>query len=78
MSNLEHKVMFNESIDEYNSTDNVELKGKFEIGVSVNNVNLPIIPISIGEILGILTIEQMLSLKIRIDNEIKHLYNYEW
>ena len=68
MSNLEHKTIFNETIDE----DNRQLRGRFDLVISVNDIIKPIISITIGEILDNLSDEQLMKLKIRIDNELDY------
>ena len=78
MSNLEHKTIFNETIDE----DNRQLRGRFDLVISVNDIIKPIISITIGEILDNLSDEQLMKLKIRIDNELDYSrylrYLNEW
>ena len=68
MSNLEHKTIFNETIDEGNG----QLRGRFDLVISVNDIIKPIISITIGEILDNLSDEQLMKLKIRIDNELEY------
>ena len=65
----EHKTIFNETIDEGNG----QLRGRFDLVISVNDIIKPIVSITIGQILDSLSDEQLKKLKIRIDNEIFYL-----
>ena len=64
----EHKTIFNETIDEGNG----QLRGRFDLVISVNDIIKPIVSITIGQILDSLSDEQLMKLKIRINNELDY------
>ena len=74
----EHKTIFNETIDEGNG----QLRGRFDLVISVNDIIKPIVSITIGQILDSLSDEQLMKLKIRINNELDYSrylrYLNEW